>query len=192
VTLDLVTRLHLQHQQGAQVVGSDDDRTCSYPNLHFNAVSSTIQTSAGVLHSPPVIVLLEFLINNQRVSEPHSIDIYLLPLSSIANSRATLAHYDPENPTECSTAYTEISKPSSVSSKYTLHSNCNTWHHHTSTLHHTALSCSTVFLVFATIATHNYLTLTANQYRRLTPQFVNTGIRAVLSSHDAMHCYIPL
>jgi len=192
VTLDLVTRLPPPTPTRAQVVGSDGDRTCSYPNLHFDSVSSTIRTSAGVLHSPPVIALLEFLMNYQRVSKPQSIDIQLLPMSSIANSRATLGHYDPSNPAEYSTACTESSKPSSASSKYTLHSNCNTWYHHTSTLHHTALSCSTVFLVLATLATHNYLTLTANQYRRLTRQFVNTGIRAVLSSHDAMHCYIPL
>jgi len=148
-------------------------------NFHSDVASSTIQTSADVLHSPPVLTLPEFLIR----LHPNPI-----PLAS------TLGHYDPDNPAESSTLCSEPSKPPSVSSKYTRHHDCNTRYYHTSTLrsHCPQLSCSTVLLVLATLATRNYLKLTANQHRRLTPQFVNTGIRAVLSSHDAMHCYIPL
>jgi len=125
VTLDPVTQYLLQNRQSAQVVGNDDDRTCSYHDLCSDAASSTIQTSTGVLHSPPVLAVLEFLNKYQRVSEPHPIDIHLFPLSSIANSRATLGHYHPSNPAEYFTACTESTKPSGVSSKYTLCNNCN-------------------------------------------------------------------
>ena len=88
-------------------------------NFHSDRASSAIQTSADVLHSPPVLALPEFLI------KLHSNRI---PLAS------TLGHYDPDNPAEYSTLCLKPGKPPGVSSKYTLHHNCNTWHYHTSTL----------------------------------------------------------
>jgi len=58
------------------------------------------------------------------------------PMSASQAGRGLCCHSPPTSSPglHCSPCSPQPSKPSSVSSKYTLHNNFNMWHHHTSTL----------------------------------------------------------
>jgi hypothetical protein len=117
-------------------------------------------------------------------------------LSSIAKSR-TVHHFGPANPSRYSTACTGPKKPSSVSSIYSPHDDFDTRYRnrHMVSLRSRYPQSLDHLHIFTTLVTqaqqHN---IDHKPRPRAHPSIrqLTTGAQAMLTSRDAIQCYVPL